>query len=694
MGASEIVIQGVDLPSFEDELAYSSHDGLGYLPDDDVYDLYIPSRVAWRMRWVPEALVPSSKPGTPQPPQVAPIAAQAAVRPTSAGFSTSRPAAKSTGGAGGGAKPMYMHQASLPKLPVPPLEETLPRYLQTVRPLVDDAAYEKTKQAVTDFARAGGIGEELQRRLLERAATKETSWLIDWWNDYAYMGYRDPTVINVNYFFVFKDDKRRRDPAARAASIITAALEFRRQVATEQLEPDMARNTPLDMIQYKYMFNSTRIPKIPSDITRNADLTTNNHIAVMRHNQFYILETTHTDGRQLSTAEIQKQLQRIYDFAGTEKDHSVGLLTTEHRDEWTKLRERLISASETNRRSLDKIETAAFVVCLDDTEPITKEETSRACWHGDGRNRFFDKSLQFIIFDNGKAGFNGEHSMMDATPTSRLCDWIVENLRKDRIHHGTPVAAPTLPQPERVQFDLTRDLWQAIERAGRKFDELVAKHDVRVVSFEAYGKNLIKKFGVSPDAFAQMAIQLAYYKLHGKVAPTYESAQTKKFAYGRTETCRSVSVESVQWVQAMEDPNVPAKTRGELGRRAINAQSSYMAKAIEGRGVDRHLLGLRLSLKPDEPKPSIFTDPSYAETAHWRLSTSQIPSENYDGYGWGEVVPDGYGIAYMVKEESLQFNVASLHLRNDALQTYFHEALHEMKEAFEAAPAPPRAAKL
>ena len=134
--------------------------------------------------------------------------------------------------------------------------------------------------------------------------------------------------------------------------------------------------------------------------------------------------------------------------------------------------------------------------------------------------------------------------------------------------------------------------------------------------------------------------------------------------------------------------------KGELGRRAIAAQSAYMAKAIEGRGVDRHLLGLRLSLKPDELKPSIFTDPSYAETAHWRLSTSQIPSENYDGYGWGEVVPDGYGIAYMVKEESLQFNIASLHLRNDALQTYFHEALHEMKEAFEAAPAPPRAAKL
>ncbi|KAJ3278927.1 Carnitine O-acetyltransferase mitochondrial [Borealophlyctis nickersoniae] len=616
---------------------------------------------------------------------------------------------------------MFKYEAQLPQLPVPPLEETLPRYLQTVRPLVDDVSFERTKEACAEFAKPGGMGEELQRRLLARADASTTSWLIEWWNDYAYMGYRDPTVINVNYFFVFKDDKRRRNPIARAASIVTAALEFKKLVANEQLEPDMARNTPLSMVQFKYMFNSTRIPKIPSDVTRNADLATNNHIIVMRKNQFYVLSTIHSDGRQLSTAELQKQLQRIYDMAGNEKEPPVGALTTEHRDTWAKvkmvhlssapcnllikrpskfqLRDRLLAVSAanettTNIRSLEKIETASFVLCLDDTRPVTKEATARACWHGDGRNRFFDKSLQFIVFENGKAGFNGEHSMMDATPTSRLCDWIIDNLAKDKINHGSPVANTPLPAPERLTWELSSDLMQGIEEAGRKFDDVVAKHDVRVVTFEAYGKNLIKKFGVSPDAFAQMAIQLAYFKMYGKVAPTYESAQTKKFAYGRTETCRSVSMESVAWVRAMEDPNIPNKIKGEMGRKAIAAQSAYMAKAIEGRGVDRHLLGLRLSLKPDEPKPSIFTDPNFAYSCHWKLSTSQIPSENYTGYGWGEVVPDGYGVAYMVREEALQFNLASMHLRNEEFQTYFHEALHEMKDAFEAAPAPPRPSKL
>ena len=62
-----------------------------------------------------------------------------------------------------------------------------------------------------------------------------------------------------------------------------------------------------------------------------------------------------------------------------------------------------------------------------------------------------------------------------------------------------------------------------------------------------------------------------------------------------------------------------------------------------------HLLskiGLRYQIKAGEPKPAIFADPAYDSTRHWNLSTSQISSEFYNGYGWGEVVPNGYGIPY------------------------------------------------
>ncbi|KAJ3248215.1 Carnitine O-acetyltransferase mitochondrial [Chytriomyces hyalinus] len=586
---------------------------------------------------------------------------------------------------------LYRAQASLPRLPIPTLEETCATYLKSVRPLVNDADYEKTVRAVEEFKRPGGKGEELQKRLIAHDQTKSNSWLIDWWNSYAYMAYRDPVVVWVNYFFCFVDNKKLLNkPAARAAELITGAMEFRKLVVSEELEPDTARKAPLCSEQYRYLFNSTRIPKLPEDITRNSDPAKNNHIAVIRHNQFYILELV-VDGRQLSTKEIESQLLKIYQLAGNTKDIAVGAFTTQDRDSWAKIRENLLAVSPKNQASLDKIEKAAFVVCLDDAKPVTYEQRSHKCWVGDGKNRFFDKSFQFIIFDNGVAGFNGEHSMMDATPTSRLCEWVLDSLAKGTINHGTASASAALSAPKKLEFELTPALKEEVQVAEKKFAELVGQHDLQVAVFEGYGKNLIKKFGCSPDAYAQMAIQLAYYKTYGVCRATYESAQTKKYGYGRTETGRSVSVESVAWVKAMQDASLSAQTKGELGRKAIASQSSYMALAVDGKGVDRHLLGLRLLLKPGEEKPSIFTDPSYTLSSHWNLSTSQISSEHYNGYGWGEVVADGYGCAYMVNNNVLQFNLVSKFLQNDVMKYNLLEALREMRVVFEATAPPPKA---
>ncbi|KAI8609540.1 carnitine acetyl transferase [Chytriomyces sp. MP71] len=578
---------------------------------------------------------------------------------------------------------LYRHQESLPRLPIPDLAETCTTYLKTVRPLVNDAEYEKTVAAVNELLKPGGVGEELQRRLIEQDKNKSTSWLIDWWNSYAYMGYRDPVCVYVNYFFCFVDNKRFiGKPASRAAEIITAAMQFRKLVVGHNLEPDLARKTPLCSSQYRFLFNSCRIPQKREDTTRLANPSENNHVIVMRKNQFFILEMV-VDGRQLSTSEIESQLELIYFFAGEKDDLPIGAYTTQDRDSWFKIREKFIASSVKNKASLDKIETSAFVVCLDDTKPVTYEERAWECWVGDGRNRFFDKSCQFIVFDNGVAGFNGEHSMMDATPTSRMCEYILDNLEKGKIDHGEAAGKRLLP-PRKLGFDLTASIIRDVRVAEAKFDTLVAEHDLKVVVFEGYGKNLIKKLGCSPDAYAQMAIQLAYFKTYGKCVATYESAQTKKYAYGRTETGRSVSVESVAWVKAMQDESLTTEEKGQLGRKAVAAQSTYMALAADGRGVDRHLLGLRLLIKSGETKPALFTDASFSTSSHWTLSTSQITSEYFLGYGWGQVVSDGYGVAYMVKEESLHFNLVSLHLQNDVFRYNFLESLREMKAVFEA----------
>ena len=77
---------------------------------------------------------------------------------------------------------------------------------------------------------------------------------------------------------------------------------------------------------------------------------------------------------------------------------------------------------------------------------------------------------------------------------------------------------------------------------------------MQVLHYEGYGKNYMKQYRMSPDAWVQLIKQLAFHKMFGRPGVTYESAQTRKFQLGRTEVIRSASNESKAWAEAMLDP--------------------------------------------------------------------------------------------------------------------------------------------
>ncbi|RPA94175.1 hypothetical protein L873DRAFT_1814903 [Choiromyces venosus 120613-1] len=582
------------------------------------------------------------------------------------------------------AGPMLRFQKSLPKLPVPTLQETADRYIKSLKPLLTQHELQRTKAAVAEFIREGGIGQQLQEKLLAKAQKPEVNnWLSNWWNDAAYLAYRDPVVPYVSYFYSYKDDKKRRDPVKRAAAITTSVLKFKKMVDEKTLEPEYMRKLPMCMDSYKWMFNACRIPEKPADYPVKYDHESNKHFVVARKNRFY--KVLHeVDGIQLNTKELEAQFARVLELANSEKVLAVGALTSENRDTWTEVRKMMIEASPENKKALQLIESASFVVCLDDTSPVTLEERAHQYWHGDGQNRFFDKPLQFIINENGTAGFMGEHSMMDGTPTHRLNDYLNNQIFNNKIDFSAGDVRSNLPEPAPINFELNEDVVGAIDKAQQNFRDVIGLHELKVLAYLGYGKGLIKKFKCSPDAYVQMVIQLAYYKMYGKNRPTYESAATRKFQEGRTETCRTVSEESVEWCKSMMDPDVDPKACISKFRAAINAHVAYISAASEGKGVDRHLFGLKKLLPPGAEFPEIYTDPAYGYSSSWFLSTSQLSSEYFNGYGWSQVIDQGYGIAYMINENTLQFNVVSKKQGCDRMQFYLTDAANEIRELMES----------
>lgn len=93
---------------------------------------------------------------------------------------------------------------------------------------------------------------------------------------------------------------------------------------------------------------------------------------------------------------------------------------------------------------------------------------------------------------------------------------------------------------------------------------LIQDIDLRIYVHNNYGKGFIKKCRVSPDAYLQMALQLAYYRDAGKFDLTYEASMTRLFREGRTETVRPCTIEAAKWVKTMENPSSTTEERIQL----------------------------------------------------------------------------------------------------------------------------------
>jgi len=125
--------------------------------------------------------------------------------------------------------------------------------------------------------------------------------------------------------------------------------------------------------------------------------------------------------------------------------------------------------------------------------------------------------------------------------------------------------------------------------------------------------------------------------------------------------------------------------RAALFKRAVARHIQYSAWATDGQGVDRHLFGLKKMLAPGEEVPEIYTDKAFSQTNHWELSTSQLSSKFLDGWGYGEVVPDGYGLSYSIGDNYIRWTITSLKRGTKELGHYLAEAATETRQMMEKA---------
>lgn len=578
-----------------------------------------------------------------------------------------------------GRKPMlYSFQNSLPRLPVPSIKDTCQRYLESVRPLMDDEKYERMKGLTQDFEK--NLGPRLQW-YLKLKSWWASNYVSDWWEEYIYLRGRGPIMVNSNYYamdflYVFPTSIQ----AARAGNSIHAIMLYRRKLDRAQIKPIylLANKVPLCSAQWERMFNTSRIPGVETDTLQHVNES--KHIVVYHKGRFFKVWMFY-DGRLLLPREIEQQMERILadksePLPGEEK---LAALTAGDRTPWAKARETYFSRGK-NKQTLDAIEKAAFFVTLDDTEqrydadnPVKSLDSyAKSLLHGKCYDRWFDKSFNLIVFKNGTMGLNAEHSWADAPIVGHLWEHVLcmdPKLGYTEDGHCVGQPHPNLPGPQRLQWDIPAECQEAIESSFTVARALADDVDCDIIPFTDFGKGLIKKCRTSPDAFIQIALQLAHYRDKAKFCLTYEASMTRMFREGRTETVRSCTTETCTFVLSM----IRDETREErlrLLKLAAEKHQNLYRLAMTGQGIDRHLFCLYVVSKylgEDSPfLKEVLSEP-------WRLSTSQTPLQQVQlfdllrhpeyvssGGGFGPVADDGYGVSYIILGESLiNFHISS-----------------------------------
>ncbi|MGH0162371.1 UNVERIFIED_CONTAM: hypothetical protein FKN15_071914 [Acipenser sinensis] len=472
---------------------------------------------------------------------------------------------------------LYSFQASLPRLPVPGVDDTIKR-------------------------------------------------VSDWWEEYIYLRGRSPIMVNSNFYamdLLYVTPTHRQ--AARAGNAVHAMLIYRRKLDREEHSPMRALGiVPMCSYQMERMFNTTRIPGIETDFIQH--LKDSKHMVVYHKGRFYKV-WLHHGGRHLQPYELEMQFQKILDDKTEPQPGELKLaaLTAGERIPWARARVKFFSQG-INKVSLDTIEKAAIFMTLDEEEQGYDKEKLRSIdsyakslLHGKCYNRWFDKSFNLIAYKNGKLGINAEHSWADAPIVGHMWEFVLST--------------------DHFQLGYTE---------------------------EGHCKGDMNKM-LSPPSKLKWDIP---QEDKGEFCLTYEASMTRLFREGRTETVRSCTIESTEFVRAMENPDKTNEERLQLFHVAAEKHQNMYRLAMTGAGIDRHLFCLYVVSKYlgiDSPfLKQVLSEP-------WRLSTSQTPQQQLNmidlnkypqyisaGGGFGPVADDGYGVSYIiVGEDLITFHISS-----------------------------------
>ncbi|KAI3381841.1 hypothetical protein SNEBB_003582 [Seison nebaliae] len=604
--------------------------------------------------------------------------------------------------------------------PLPSLDHTFKQYIDNITPLLTENELAYSKSCVKDFLKENGYGRKFQKIIEEIHEKKKTSWSLDAWLNEMYFDVDLPVIINSSACTVIpkKLHLSTDDWLSYSAKIILSIIHFRYLLLSGQIpqEKSCTHNATSHycMNQYRSLFNVHRHPGINRDyhVIKKMENDTLKFMVSYKSQLFIITipmgdylkkfkENINTAEEFLNIFNTLKSIvdgnclnQNIYENLTSDENfclfNSINILTTNSRREWGAQLLTIRRYVSDNEDNIKHIESAEFLLCLDDCQScykdLTEQSMAHQIFHGGGSrqftsNRYWDTTLQIVSGKSGVSGVIVQHSACEGVVTNRLLEFILKGINN---YKDIKLSKTTRYNIRPIIWKLPSTLTRWLSNAENKVDKSINNIDLYINRFHVFGKRSIKLMKTSPDAFIQIAMQLAYYQLHGHFTATYESASLRQFQYGRVDNIRACHPESQQFVLAASKNNlisnlinnmlfgrtnknitVEYEQLQNLLRSALGKQIEIIKLNVNGMGMDLHLTTLKEMNKKYAENGEldlceIFRDKAYDVIQNFRLTTSQLTTNDANIFGYyGPVKVDGYGCSYNIQDEEILFVVTT-----------------------------------
>ena len=547
-------------------------------------------------------------------------------------------------------------------LPVPPLRQTLDRYLDAVRPLSDAEQQHRAVAVVEEFGATDGphCQAELMRFAhLEYAA--ERSWLSEAWLS-NYLTNREPLPLSSSVGFRIRWDSASTG-VARAAEVVHRVSEMHLAYLRGEIDDEVnARGDTMDMQQWRVLAGGARRPRPERDVILDGSLDpAAREIGVLWKGHLVMVPISDEAGHPLPRSVLARALHEVSHLdlpAGGTFTHPSYL----GGDEGSAYLDALLENPD-NAAVYDRLVQALFVVNLTDVPASEEEHQERVTFHPGQAWTHKPFTYQVSLADD-YVGVHVEHSVVDGVTLKSMIAVMQEM--------GGPEADGPDVRIEPLAWSFPSDLSQQLSRDIAFYEQRADSHRVEILQFPV-AVPADMPFRVSHDAIQQFSLLYAQLAAYGRLRSTYEAVDMREYQSGRTECLRPNTADALALAQALlADEATPDHLYA-----ALKAHKDQVVACKSGQGFNRHLLGLRLMADDLGLTPALFDHDSFDRLMTDFLSTTSVgDAAQIVRFTFAPTSVGGIGVNYCATAGMYEFC-----LTHDADET---ERIDDFAQALEA----------